>query len=395
MRTRVEKIVEDFYLLRVDDTRVRFFEALWEIPEGITYNAYLLFSEDRVLLFDTWKRAYSELFIETLREVVNPREIDILVTHHTEPDHSGSIPLLLEHNEKLKIIGHPLAKGMLESFYGIKFDFKPAKDGEEINLDGKLLKFIHTLWLHWPETIMTFIPEDGILLSGDAFGGYSTPNELFDEGSLENYLKFVRKYIVTVIGHYRKFITRNIDKIMSLKIVPKIIAPAHGLVFKRNPNIILNYYLKIAKAEPQEKKVTIIYSSMYGSVEKAVKIVVKELEENNVTPKVYGITDEQSPPLSELLSDVIDSQALVVGAATYEADVFPKIKWILDLIASKSASSKPVLVLLSYGWGGVAGNRIVDTLKKAGFQIVGKVEFKGAPGLEEIREIKRIVAKLL
>ena len=397
MSVRVEKVLENLYLLRVDDRETRFFEALWEIPEGITYNAYLLLGEEKTVLFDTWKKQYSELFIETLKEITDIREIGYLVAHHAEPDHSGSLPALVRHNSKLKVLGHPLAKGMLESFYHTKLNFQPVKDGDTLDIGGKSLKFIYTPWLHWPETIMTYIEEDRALLSCDAFGSYSIPSATFDdqEENIEKYLDFAKKYIVTVIGHYRKFIPQNVKKLNSLGIKPKIIAPSHGLIFRTKPELIINHYLNVAAAKPQARKVTVIYSSMYGAVEKAAKIAARELENRGITSKVYKITDQHQPPISEILSDAIDSQALVVGAATYEGETFPKIRWILELIAAKAASSKRVLVLSSYGWGGVAGTKIAKALGDTGFQVTGKVEFKGAPSPEEEAKIRKAVEDLL
>ena len=227
----IKEISRNLYILRTEDYETRFFEALWEIPEGITYNAYLLLTEEGAVLLDLWKKSFSKKLIETLKCIIDLKDIKYVIIHHAEPDHTGSLPELLKHNDKVTVIGQPLAKSILENFYRINLRFKPVKDREELRIREKTLKIIHTPWLHWPETIMTFLEEENILFSCDAFGGYSVPSSVFDENDevIAKYIPYVRKYFATVIGHYRNFVIKNVEKISNLNI--RIIAPAHGLVW--------------------------------------------------------------------------------------------------------------------------------------------------------------------
>lgn len=397
-RMIVKEIVRDLYLLRIDDDKTRYFEALWDIPEGITYNAYLLMAGDSAILFDSWKRGYSEEFIEQLKRIVDPREIGYIVIHHMEQDHSGAIPRVLEDNgNKALVLGHPLARAMLRAFYGIEPKFRAVKDGEELVVGEKRIRFIHTPWLHWPETIMSFIEDGGILLSGDAFGAYSTPPSIFDDDDsvVAEYMKSARKYLANVIGHYRTFIVRNIEKIREQRISPTVVAPAHGLVFKNNPRAILDYYEKLARGVPEENKVVVVYSSMYGNVEAAISEAVGELRRRGMEPVVHSFTDSNRSPISEVLSDVIDASAVIIGAATYEADVFPYMRYLLDVVAEKAKVEKPVLIISSYGWGGVAGMRLSKKLEEMGFRVAGKVEFRGYPREEDLEKVREAVGVLL
>lgn len=399
IRTYVDKVVDELYVLRIDDKNTKYFEALWHIPEGITYNAYLLLS-DKIVLFDTWKHIYSEEFVENLSKIIDLKDIDFIVLHHMEQDHSGSLPKILElNNYKATILAHPLARGMIESFYGIKPKFKPVKDGEVLNIGKHSLKFLYTPWLHWPETMVTYVKELSVLLTCDIFGGFSIPPALYDsevdEKGIEKYLAYTKKYVITVIGYYKDYIVKNINKILSQGFDVKIIAPAHGLVWKRNPKLIINKYIEWAKGKPIERKVTIIYDSMYGYVEKAIELLVNELSENNIEVKTYAFNEKSHPHVDDILSDIVDSSALVIGVSTYEADVFPEIMNVINLIAKKASYSKPVAVISVYGWSGVAGKKVSELLMKTKYKVINVLEFKGLVKADIMKEIKNLAEDLI
>lgn len=204
----MDRVVEDLYIFRIDDDETNYFEALWSIPEGVTYNWYLLLSGDKTVLFDGWKREYAGKLVEILREVADPRDVDYVVVHHMEQDHSGSLPKILEVNGgRAEVLGHPLTGRMIRAFYGLNPRFRGVKDGESFLVGGKTLRFLYTPWLHWPETIMTYIVEDAVLLSCDAFGSFSIPPALFDsdEQVVSDYFKHVRKYVVDIVGRYSDY----------------------------------------------------------------------------------------------------------------------------------------------------------------------------------------------
>ena len=393
MNSLVEEIIEGLYLLRLDDDETRFFEALWEIPEGITYNSYLLRTGNRTVLFDTWKKGCGDEFIHRLKEIVDPSKIDFIVVHHTEPDHSGCIGEILEENGyKAEVIGHPLVKSMLASFYGTSPRFKAVKDGETLNLDGLKLRFIYTPWLHWPETIMTYVENWKLLLSGDAFGSYSIPEGTYDDKIPEDYLWFAKKYFANVIGHYRPKVKDSIEKITSkLGLKIDIIAPLHGLIWRRNPALIVEKYMSWADATPESGKVLVVYSSMYGSVEEAVEKAVEMLEKKGLKPVVFRFTAREQARIADIVGEALDMQGMIVGAATYENHVFPKMAYVIDLLARKTSAEKPVLIISSYGWGGIAARKMSEIIGDAGFNITGVVEFKG--GMDE-KDKDKLVASI-
>ncbi len=394
MRVVVRRITPRLYLLRVDDRETRFFEGLWSIPEGITYNAYLYLGEKNVL-FDTWKREYAELFMETLRRMIDPRSLDYIVVHHMEPDHSGALPAVLREARDAVVLGHPLAQGMIRSFYGVDPAFKPVRDGERLGLGGAEAIFIHTPWLHWPETIVTYLAAEKTLLTCDAFGSYGLPGDaVYDEeyGDLDEYLEYTRKYFATVIGSYRGFVSRNIEKLRKLGLEIEVIAPSHGLLWRRDRDRIIELYDKWGRGEPRGDYVLVYYASMYGFVERTVLRVAEKLEEKGVHVRIHRFTDREHMDISSLIGDAADAAAIVVGAATYEAGVQPLAEYVTSILVKKTPP-KPVLIVSSYGWGGVAAKGLEKIFTEKKFSVVAKIEYRGASVNEEA--VEEAVEKLL
>jgi len=392
----IEKIFDDpeIYVLRVDDGKIRYFEAVWEIPEGITYNAYLLKLPKATVLVDGWKSDYSEEFLKALSKLVDPAEITHVIVHHTEPDHSGTLPKVLEANGyRAKILCSAFAKRLLENFYDITENVNVVSDGERVNVSGKTFRFLMVPWLHWPDTMVTYLEEDGVLLGCDVGGGYSIPNALDDSSDsvVREYLPFVTKYVVTVIGHYRKYILENLEKLKPLPI--KAILPGHGLVWRRSPEILLRHYLEVAQGKIEEGKVLVLYDSMYGFVEKLMDEVLKRLDGFGMKPVVFKFSDSERSFVSDVLSHVPSSQALIFGVSTYEAHLHPVVEHVVRLIAEKASYEKPVLVFSVHGWAGVAEKIMGEILGKTHLKVVEFVEVRG--GKTEEAKISEAIEKLL
>jgi flavorubredoxin len=397
-RIIVKEVVENLYVLRVNDYETKFFEGLWEIPEGISYNAYLLKTSEGAVLFDGWKKVFSSSFIEGLVRLVDPRDIRYVVVHHVEPDHSGSIPAVMSRAVNATLLGHPLAGKMVSAFYG-SYKFRPVSDGENLKIGEHTLRFIYAPWLHWPETIFTYLVDLNALLTCDAFGSYSLPPVFDDDiNDLEQLRVAIRKYYVNVIGKYSQNVLRAVEKLRNLGISPAIIAPSHGVIFRRAPSSILKEYMEIAQGIPSKSKAVVVYASMYGFVEQLVGIAASFLGERGFRVKTYRFTDTHRDNVSDLLGDLSDAAVAVIGGGTYEAGIQPLLKYTLALITSKlsyRASNLPVLVLSSYGWGPVAGKLILDELKNNGFSRVEIVEVPGQPQREHEEKIRQAIERLI
>ncbi|ACS33725.1 FprA family A-type flavoprotein [Thermococcus gammatolerans] len=404
VKTRVEKLCTDpeIYIIRVDDDEIKYFEAAWYIPEGITYNAYLVKLDGANVLVDLTKADYTDLFLEELKKLVDPKEITHVILNHTEPDHSGALPAFLEANgHRAQLIGTAFARNLVEGFYGKEAvkNFKVVKDGEELSIGGKTFRFITIPWVHWPDSMITYLVEDKIIFGCDAGGGYSIPETIddSDEEVVKRYLPYVTKYIVTVIGHYHKYIVQSINKLKKLGIVEeaKMILPGHGLAWCKNPKRIFEFYERVGAGVPEKDKVLVIYDSMYGFVERRMKIVIDELKKLGKKPVVYRFTDKEAPAVSDILGEVPSAEALVIGASTYEAEIHPTIRYALLEILDKANYEKPVLIVGAYGWGGVAGRKIETLITRSKFDHVATIESKGMPTEEDEAKLREAVRKLV
>ncbi|MEM0093600.1 MAG: FprA family A-type flavoprotein [Thermofilum sp.] len=392
-RTFVEKVTPDLFLLRVDDTRIKFFEGMWEIPEGITYNAYLLATGEGAVLFDGWKREYAELLLSSLESIVDIRSVKFAVVHHAEPDHSGSAPVLAEKAPHAVFLGHPIAGRILKSHYRVE-RFRPVKDGEALQLGGRTLRFIYAPWLHWPDTIFTFVEEEGVLLSCDVFGSYSTPSLFDDEADLEALARAVRKYAVTVVGHYSEWIAKGLEKLKTAGINPKIIAPAHGTVYRSNPHWAIERWAEISSGAAKRGKTALVYVSMYGNVDRLFHALEERLRGRGLEVAVHAFTDKQRSLASEVLTDVSDAELLILGVPVYEASVHPLMIHLARLIGEKLPSRKqiPILLLSSYGWG-PASRKLAEILQSYGFTNLHIIDFEGSAGAELLAKVDSLLSE--
>ncbi len=396
VRLLVRKISSHVYLLRLEDNNVKYFEAMWYIPEGITYNAYLVTLEEGAVLIDTWKHRHASELVEELSKLIDLRDLKYVVIQHMEQDHSGALPEVLKANEfRAVVLGHPMISKMIESYYHIAPKFRAVGDGEAVNLCGSEFKFYYTSWVHWPDNIVTYVPSDKILFSSDAFGSYSIPSSITgEEGVPQEYMNYARKYFATVVGHYRDNTLKALSKLNNLISEVEVLAPAHGMVWKVNREQIINQYIKWSRAEGVKGKVVVIYDSMYGFVEEAITMIGRELTKRGADVVYYGFTDVGHPHLSDVISDALDASAIIVGVSTYEGSAFPAMEFVIDLIIRKVQAKKPVAVVGSYGWGGVAAKRVADKLSKAGFNIVNVLEFRGSPSGEIIEKVRELALQL-
>ncbi|MCE4619636.1 MAG: FprA family A-type flavoprotein [Desulfurococcales archaeon] len=398
---RVEEISDGFYVLRVNDRYTRFFEALWEIPEGITYNAYLLKASEGDVLFDGWKKPFAGMLLDALEQVTSPDELKYIVVNHMEPDHSGSLEEVARWAPKAIVLGHPMAGKMLKAYPRAKERFKPVGDGEVLEIGGERIRFIHTPWLHWPETMMSWIEAKRILVTCDAFGGYGVFYGLYDDecNRWDDALRALQKYVVTVIGHYKQWIGKNIAKLEKLGVKPSLIAPAHGLIWRRNPEKVIEIYKELGEARAKKGKVLIVYASMYGTVETMIRRITCELSRKGYKPVVYGYTDSTRPYISEILTDAIDAEAIILAAPTYEADIFPLLRLVAEEICWKASDGKKALIVSSYGWGSVAAKHLRKIMEGCNYSVVETIEYNAIGPLaissEEAQKIAEQVVKAL
>ncbi len=373
----------------VNDRTTDLFEGLWPLPYGVSYNAYLVLGGKTVLI-DSVKSHYAEEFLLNIAQVVDPARLDYLVVNHMEPDHSGALPLLRRVAPRAEILAAPPALPMLARFYGLSGRVRAVADGETLDLGGKTLTFHHIPFVHWPETMATYEATEKVLFSCDAFGGFRTlDGAIFaDEVDFQLYEDEVLRYFSNIVGMQSQAVLRAIEKLKGLEI--RVIAPSHGLIWRKDPKKIVELYARWAKKEG-EPGVALIFGSMYGETRKMAEAVARGVREEGLPVRVL---DASRVHVSYLIRDAWRFQGLILGAPTYDTGIFPPIEYALRLLERKRLTNRVVGIFGSYGWRGGARAKLEEKVGELGWDLVGSLEFSGAPTPEELRVGRELGRKL-
>lgn len=378
------KIIEGIYWIGVNDFETHLFEALWPLPKGVSYNAYMIV-DDKIVLVDTVKGSFFSAYLDKVKSLLpEGKSVDYLVVNHMEPDHSGSIKVLKEVFPNIKIIGNQKTADMLEAFYDLTDNIMILKDGETLDIGSKKLQFYMTPMVHWPETMMTHEKTSGVLFSGDAFGGFGALNGgIFDdEVDIEYYKDEVLRYFSNIIGRYGSMVQKAIEKLASVDI--KIVCATHGPVWRKDPSHIIELYDKWSKQETEEG-VVLVYGSMYGNTQKMMEAVATGLVRNKVEKiRVHNISTSH---LSFIIRDIWRFKGLVMGSCTYNMELFPPMKQLVSAIENRMMTNHKIGIFGSYTWSGGALKELQEFADKSKCNQVGPViETKSSPTKEDIEK---------
>lgn len=390
------EITKGVYYIGVDDHHTELFENLWKLPFGVSYNSYLIVDE-KVAVVETVKAPWSDEWLSNIRELVDPSKIDYIILNHMEPDHTGSLPDICEIAPNAEIIYTPFASKMRYSFYDVPNPEKTVADLEEISLGSKTLKFVHAKFLHWPETMMTYIIEDEILLSCDAFGAFGALNgRVFDdEANMELVEKESWRYVSSIITSYFKFVQQGIQKVQDLGIGIKVIGPSHGPIYRKDPMWIIQKYAEWSSPE-LEKYCTIVYGTMYGFTHRAAMTLKKELVELGVDVRLHNVSYSD---MSKVIADSVRSGVLAIGTPTYDAFPYPKVWGFVNEVEGKRFPKRPIALFGTYGWGGGGVKKLRAQLEQSNYEImepVVRVHGKARDEeMSQIKELARAIAEIL
>ncbi len=390
------EIAKNVYYVGVDDHHTEYFENLWALPHGVSYNSYLVIGE-KIAVIELVKDPWAQEWLDNIREIVDPARIDYIVMNHMEPDHTGALVDLAKIAKNATMVYTPRAAPMQKAFYDVPLAEKTVGDLEEISLGGKTLRFVHAPFLHWPETMMTYLVEDQILFSCDAFGSFGALNgRLFDdEADMTMFETESRRYLSAIITSYFKFVQQGIAKVKGLGIGIKMVAPSHGPVYRKDPMWIVERYDRWTRPE-LEKICTIVYGTMYGFTHRVAMRLKKELLGLGVPVVVHNVTYSE---MSSILVDSVRAGVLVLGTPTYDAFPFPRMSMFLSEMEGKRFSKRPVGLFGTYGWGGGGVKKIRAKLEEMKFEILEPVvEVHGRPSAEEeesVKKLARVIAERL
>jgi len=374
------KIKDKIYWMGSVDWDRRLFDSLVPLPDGTSYNAYLIKGSKKTALLDSVDSSMAHELLSQLEGVSN---LDYVISHHAEQDHSGTIPLVLEKFPDAKLISSPKAKGMLMDLLCIPEEsFITVEDGETLSLGDKTLKFIHTPWVHWPETMVTYLEEDKILFSCDLFGSHIATTDLYvtDEGRV---YEAAKRYFAEIMMPFRSVIQKNLEKLASYEI--EMIAPSHGQIYPQASFIIDAY--KDWVLGPLRNKVVLPYVSMHESTRQMVDHFVSALVEKGVGVEQFNldVTD-----IGKLAMALIDAATIVVGTPTILAGPHPYAAYAVFLANALRPKTKFLSIIGSYGWGGKTVEILAGMIPNLKVEVIEPVLVKGLPSEADFQALENL-----
>lgn len=398
---KVRKVTEDTHLLSVNLEDI-LFEGLWEIPNGVSLNSYIVKGEKTAIIdgVGDWD-GYPESLYSLLGEIdIEPSSIEYLVINHMEPDHSGWIEDFRKINPDVKLVCGKKSSELLDAFFDITENLMIVGDGDSLDLgNGHVLEFYEIPNVHWPDTIATFDTKTNTLFSCDAFGSFGKLVDAhFDDELNEKQIDFYEeeavRYYSNIVAAYSIPTVKAIEKCGGLPI--EIIAPGHGIVWRENPGKIIDDYLRYASYQkgPAKEEITIIWGSMYGMTEKAVNHIKEVLDKEDVKVNIHRVPETS---WGTILASAWNSTGLVLAMPTYEYKMFPPMAAVLEEIGKKKVHGRKVFRMGSYGWSGGAQRELDFIVDKCctKWDFLEPVEFKGKAREEDFKLIEERAKELV
>ncbi len=362
------ELAKNVYWVGAIDWLTRDFHG-YSTKRGTTYNAYLIIDE-KVTLIDTVKAPYRSELMHHIRAIIDPKKIDYLVVNHVEMDHSGSLPEVMEEIQPEKVIcskmGH---KALLKHFHQEDWPYHIVTPGEELSLGEKTLSFLETRMLHWPDSMFTYVKEDQILFSSDAFGQHLGTSERFDDEVNQDVLMYEStKYYANILTLYSPIVKKLIAQVEEMQLPIKMIAPDHGVVWRENPGKIIDAYSRWCVNEGKGNAL-IIYDTMWQSTQKMAKAVAEGLQEKGIS---YKLLDLQVNHRSDVMTDVLDASAVILGCSTLNNGLLPRMAGFLMYMRGLRPTNKIGAAFGSFGWSGEAVKLMNKSMQEMKFTMIHK-----------------------
>ena len=375
-------IAENIFWVGVVDWNLRDFHG-YVTNRGATYNSYLI-ADEKTVLVDTVKHTFAEELATNIKDVTDFDKIDYIIVNHVEMDHSSSLPMIAEKAKNATIIASEKGKEHIICHYGDHFKIQTVKTGDTLNLGDRTLTFVEAPMLHWPDSMMTYVTPDKILMSNDAFGQHFASSQRFDDEVDEHILmEEAGTYYANILMPFGPIIIRKIQEITQLGIAPTMIAPSHGIIWRSNPSRIVNAYLQWSEGKAK-RKISIVYDTMWGSTDKMAHAIADGATSQGVEVKLMKL---RATELSEVVTEILDSKAVIVGSPTMNNQMFPTLGHFLAYITGLRPKGKVWSFFGSFGWGGGAVRGMTETAKKAGFEVREPgIEAKFVPNDEDLRK---------
>lgn len=385
-----KKIKGSIYWVGAIDWDRVLFDELVSLPEGTSYNAYIVFGSEKTALIDTVEPFKKEELFRNLKEL-NVERIDYIVSNHAEQDHSGAIPEVLKAFPEAKVITNKKCKNMLKDLLNLKDEvFEVIEEGQELSLGDKTLQFFMAPWVHWPETMFTWVKEEKVLFTCDFLGSHIATSELFDttdENRAKVYLE-TKRYYAEIMMPFRNFIKKHLQLIDKLQ--PEIIAPSHGVVIK-DIDFMTGAYKRWV-SDSVKPMVIIPFVSMHESTRHMVEFLTEELSKNGIIVRPYNLIKAD---IGNITMDLVDAAAVVIASPTVLAGAHPAVISFAYLMNGLRPKTRIVSVIGSYGWNGkVMVKHIQDTLKNLKADWIEPMLVKGLPKKEDYERLSAFAEEL-
>ena len=360
------EIKKGIYWVGAIDWNMRSFHGhTYSTVRGSTYNSYLIVDE-KIALVDTVYGPFAKELIEKIRDIIPPEKIDYLIANHVETDHSGAMPELLKLCPKAKVYCTQKCKEGLYRNYYENWNFQIVKTGDKLKLGKRTLTFIEAPMIHWPDSMFTYCAEEELLMPNDAFGQHYATSERFDDETDQCALMDeAEKYYANILWPLGSIILRKIEDVLKMNISIKMIAPSHGIIWRKDPMKIISSYVKWAKNEVKPKAV-IAYESMWNSTEKMARKILEGVVDGGAEARLFDVAQSDR---TNVITAMLESKGFIIGSSTHDNDMLPTIAGFLEFLKGLKPKNRVVGAFGSYGWSGGAVAEIEKVLKEGGMEV--------------------------
>ncbi|PIE70958.1 MAG: MBL fold metallo-hydrolase [Deltaproteobacteria bacterium] len=388
------EIAPGIYNVGVKDWNIRDFHG-YSTHEGSTYNAFLIVDE-KVVLIDTVKDAFTGELIDNISQIIDPKKIDFVISNHTEMDHTGALTHIMHRIGKDKpVYCSKMGEKNLKDHFGDTLNYQPVDPASEMSLGKRTLQFIETRMLHWPDSMFTYVKEDKILISSDAFGQHYAGPENFDDEIGDDIMPHAEKYFANILLPFTDRIEKLIESITEMGLEINMICPDHGITWRKDPARIINAYAEWSK-QAGKNRVIVIYDTMWHSTEKMANAIVTGILEEGVDAKPMHCRKWDR---SEIMTQVMGARGVVIGSPTLNNNIFPALADIITYMKGLRPKNKLAAAFGSYGWSGEAVKDINAEFEKMKFDIIDQgLRIKYVPekdNLEDCVAYGRKIAKAI
>lgn len=352
---------------------------------GSTYNAYLI-QDEKTALVDTVKYNFCNELVAHIEELVSLDKIDYIIVNHVEMDHSSSLPTIAKLCPNAKIFSTARGKEEIIKHFGAEFErIEVVKSGDKISLGKKTLTFLEAPMLHWPDSMFTYIIEDKVLMPNDAFGQHLATSERFDD-EVDQYILMEEAitYYSNILTPFSPLIVKKIQEVVAMKLPIDIIAPSHGIIWRKDPMKIVNAYLDWCTGKVVKQKAVVVFDTMWGSTDKMARAIGEGIASQGIEVKLLKLRGTDN---TDIVTEITDAKAVVVGSPTLNNGMFPSLGSFLTYIGGLKPRGKIWYFFGSFGWGGGAVKTMASMAKGFGFDVVEQsVELKWVPTVEELKK---------